>query len=185
MSGILNKFRREPKSLPVPPVNILADFAAGSTHLYSQILQARIIAKPMTVIDCSLAHSTFYLSQLELLREVQFSSLTRSKSKQGVVIQPFIRPHDLVFQDKGGLKFVLRQESQIYKRVDLQHFNDEEWHEAKVLGDTMQFVFDSMSLDQIEKEYGKVELVRELGSATENHIGGGKVSNVFGDLVKT
>ena len=36
LSGILNKFKRVPKgSAPVPPGNILADFASGSLHLFT------------------------------------------------------------------------------------------------------------------------------------------------------
>jgi len=36
-------------------------------HLFTQVLQALYLKKPMTVIDCSLTHSTVYLSQLSLL----------------------------------------------------------------------------------------------------------------------
>jgi len=53
----------------------------------------------MTVIDCSLTHSTLYLSQLELLKEVLYGSPNRNRSKKDVAIPPFTRPHDLVFQD--------------------------------------------------------------------------------------
>ena len=63
VTGVLDLFHG------APPANVLADFAAGSTHLFSQILQARLLKKPCTVIDCSLAHSTLYLSQLALHRE--------------------------------------------------------------------------------------------------------------------
>ena len=68
ISGILNKFKRFNKgNAPTPPANILADFASGSLHLFTQVLQALYLKKPRTVIDCSLTHSTLYLSQLSLL----------------------------------------------------------------------------------------------------------------------
>lgn len=70
-SGILNKFRRVSKAnAPSPPANFLADFASGSLHLFTQILHALYLKKPNTIIDCSLTHSTMYLSQLELLKEI-------------------------------------------------------------------------------------------------------------------
>ena len=71
LTGILYKFRRHAKSnVPTPPANFLADFASGSLHLFNLILQALYVKTPNTVLDCSLTHSTLYLSQLELLKEV-------------------------------------------------------------------------------------------------------------------
>ena len=68
ISGILNKFKRFSKdNAPSPPANLLADFASGSLHLFTQVLQGLYLKKPRTVIDCSLTHSTLYLSQLSLL----------------------------------------------------------------------------------------------------------------------
>jgi alpha-methylacyl-CoA racemase len=63
ITGILNKFKRFGKqNAPSPPANFLADFASGSLHLFAQILQALYLKKANTTIDCSIAHSTLYLS---------------------------------------------------------------------------------------------------------------------------
>ena len=39
LTGVLNKFKRNGKgNAPTPPANIVADFASGSMHLFSQVL---------------------------------------------------------------------------------------------------------------------------------------------------
>jgi alpha-methylacyl-CoA racemase len=63
LAGILNKFKRTAKgSAPVPPANILADFASASLYTFNLVLQALVVKKEYTVLDCSLAHSVLYLS---------------------------------------------------------------------------------------------------------------------------
>ena len=63
ITGILNKFKRTSKNnAPTFPANILADFASGSLYCFNLILQGLHLRKPNTVIDCSLTHSTAYLS---------------------------------------------------------------------------------------------------------------------------
>ena len=62
-TGILNKFRRVARgSAPVPPANILADFASGSLYCFNLVLQGLLIQKPSTTIDCSMVHSVMYLT---------------------------------------------------------------------------------------------------------------------------
>lgn len=63
VSGILSKFKRVAKNnAPTVPANILADFSAGSLYSYNLILQALYVRKPHTTLDCSMTHSTAYLS---------------------------------------------------------------------------------------------------------------------------
>lgn len=64
LTGILNKFKRVGKRnhAPTMPGNILADFASGSLYCYNLILQALYLKKANTTIDCSLIHSTVYLT---------------------------------------------------------------------------------------------------------------------------
>ena len=127
----------------------------------------------MTVIDCSLTHSTLYLSQLELLKEVQYGSINRNRSKKDVAITPFTRPHDLVFQDRNQTQFVLTPGTKLHDETFLQHFNDEEAEDAKNMGEIMQLAFNGMTVDSIEKEYSsKLEMLQPY-SAKE-------VKNVFG-----
>jgi crotonobetainyl-CoA:carnitine CoA-transferase CaiB-like acyl-CoA transferase len=138
MSGILNKFRRFGRStLPSPPANFLADFASGSLHLFSQILAALHKREPNTTLDVSLTHSTLYLSQLELLKEISVGSLTRSKPKDNVPINTFTRPHELIFSDISGTRFVLKPGTKIFEEMRLLFFNDEESEEGKIIGDIM------------------------------------------------
>jgi hypothetical protein len=171
LSGILYKFRRlAKKNAPSPPANFLADFASGSLHLFNQILQALYLRRPNTVLDVSLTHSTLYLSQLELLKEVQYGSLNRNRSKEGVAVTPFTRPHELVFQDKDGVRFVLKAGTHIYEEIKLQWFNDEESEEARVLGETMQLAFNGMTIGEIEKEYGQVERIKEYRQMDRSSI---------------
>lgn len=183
LTGILNKFKRVAKAnSPTPPSNILADFASGSLHLFNQLLQALYLKRDNTVIDCSLAHSTMYLSQLELLKEVTYTSLNRNKPKKGVAINAFTRPHEMVFKDKNGELFVLKPGTKIYEEIVLQHYNDEEAEEAKILSDIMQLTFNSMTIEEIEKEYcgegGKVERVKKLAEAVQEEYKG-TIPNVF------
>ena len=174
LAGILNKFRRVGKqNAPSPPANFLADFASGSLHLFNQLLQALYLKKDMTMIDCSLTHSTLYLSQLELLKEVQFGSINRNRSKKDVAITPFTRPHDLVFQDSTQTQFVLTPDTKIHSEIQLQHYNDEEAEDAQILGEIMQLAFNGMTIAQIEQEYAsKLEIIQPYN-------GSAAVSNVF------
>ena len=88
-----------------------------------------------------------YLSQLELLKEVQFGSLNRSKSKKGVAITAFTPPHEMVYQDSKGECFVLKPGTPIYEEVLLQHYNDEEADEAKLMQELIQLTFTAMTID--------------------------------------
>ena len=54
-----------------------------------------IIKKKNTVIDCSLTHSTFYLSQLELL-EGRKEPLNKTANDEST-INHFTRPHESVY----------------------------------------------------------------------------------------
>ena len=104
-----------------------------------------------------------YLSQLELLKEVRYGLINRNKSKVGVAAGAFLRPHEMVFRDKDGIEFVLKEGTRLFERTHAQHFNDEESDEAKVLGDLMQIAFSAMTVAEIEKEYeGPVERLRKL-----------------------
>ena len=109
-----------------------------------------------------------YLSQLELLKEIQLTSINRYKSKEGVAITAFTRPHLLVFQDKHGVKFVLKPGSKIFEELKYLHFNDEEGDEGHMVGDIIQVAFNDMAIDQIEKEYGQVERIVSLDEAIAN-----------------
>lgn len=116
LSGILNKFRRVGKSSsPVPPTNMLADFASGSLYCYNLILQALVIKKPMTCIDCSLLHATAYLSQPVLLETIKQSNRDSSKNKNKVSITNFTKPHETVYRDKDGQCFLLKPGTKIYE----------------------------------------------------------------------
>lgn len=82
-----------------------------------------------------MAHSTLYLSQPIMLREVTVSSLNRHKSKKGVAINAFTRPHEMVFKDINGVTFMLTPGTKIHEELFLQYFNDEEGDESKILSD--------------------------------------------------
>lgn len=88
-----------------------------------------------------------YLSQLELLREIQLTSLNRYKSKDGVAVPAFTRPHNLVFKDKNGVVFVLKPGTKIHDEIKMLWFNDEEGEEATIIGDIMQLSFNDMTID--------------------------------------
>ncbi len=101
--------------MPVPPSNMLADFASGSLYCYNLILQALILKKNMTSIDCSLLHSTAYLSQPVLLETMKQNNRDSSKNKNKISINNFTRPHETIFRDKDGVCFVLKPGTKIYE----------------------------------------------------------------------
>lgn len=125
LTGILNKFKRVVRnSAPVPPANILADFASGSLYCFNQILQALIINKPYTTVDSSLAHNTLYLSQPVLL-EGRHEPESRKKNTE-VSMKTFVRPHQAVYRDKEGKTFVLKPDTQVYNDGMKQEYNHDE-----------------------------------------------------------
>jgi len=62
-SGILSKFRRSGNSTtPVAPANILSYYASGSIFILSSLLQALMVNKKHTVLDCPLTKMLAYTS---------------------------------------------------------------------------------------------------------------------------
>ena len=62
-SGILAKFRRSGNSTaPVAPANILSYYASGSIFILASLLQAMLINKKRTVLDCPLTKMLAYTS---------------------------------------------------------------------------------------------------------------------------
>jgi alpha-methylacyl-CoA racemase len=91
-SGLLNKFKRIGKgSAPVPPANLLGDFASGSLYCFNLILQALVLNKQYTVIDFSVSHALLYLSQPLLLEGKSDVEMRRKPGDSS--ISNFTRPH--------------------------------------------------------------------------------------------
>jgi len=181
LAGLLYKFRRLAKANALtPPANFVADFASGSLHLFNLILQGLYLNQANTVLDCSLTHSTLYLSQLELLKEVQFGSINRNRTKQGVPTTPYTRPHELVFQDNTRDKgrFVLVPGNKLHDEIAIQRYNDEEGDDAKTMAEILQITFNGMTIEQIEKEYSSK--VERLVPYTQHHSKA--EDNVFSDI---
>ena len=161
LSGILSKFKRTGvKSAPVFPANLLADFASASLYGFNLVLQALIVKKSNTVLDCSIFHSTVYLSQPELLEAVKVGINDRFKDKNKIPLVHFTRPHECIYKDKNGVCFVLKPGSKIYEMSYLQHYMSEDQDSSKMYSDMHQIVFESMTIDEIIKEYGAVEVMK-------------------------
>ena len=110
------------------------------------------------MIDCSLTHSTLYLSQVELLQDKD--PLT------------FTHPHEMTYRDKNNVHFVLIPGTLIYEKIKLQWYKQEEHRQAKMMSSLMQEAFDSMSVEEIEKEYGgKVQIIRKLEDVVKEDFG--------------
>jgi hypothetical protein len=86
--------------------------------------------KPYTVIDCSMTHNTFYLSQLELL-EGRKESLNKTKNDEPT-IPHFTRPHESVYQDKEGKAFVLKKGTPVYEAAVKQQYTPEHDEDSKL-----------------------------------------------------
>ncbi|CDW74205.1 alpha-methylacyl-racemase [Stylonychia lemnae] len=170
ITGLLNKFKRVSKNnAPTPPANIVADFASGSLYCFNLILQALYLKKPNTTIDCSLTHSTAYLSQLVLMETVKITSKDKIKDKNAVVINNFTRPHETVYRDLEGVCFVLKPGSKIHDDARLQFYGQDEGDESHQHQDLYQLVFEKMTIKDIEQKYGPVEVIRQYGNLLENN----------------
>lgn len=179
LTGVLNRFRRIAKnSAPVPPANFVADFASGSLHLFNQVLQALYLKKENTVIDCSLAHSTMYLSQLELLKEIQYGTLSRQRSKEGVSKPAYLKAEDMVYTDCDGVLFTLIPGTYIFEQAELQYFNDEEWDLSRKYGEILQLSFAGLPIAHIEKEYGPMNRLQKFDDVIAKNYSSG-IPNVF------
>jgi|LauGreDrversion4_2_1035121.scaffolds.fasta_scaffold992759_1 hypothetical protein len=54
-----------------------------------------------------------------MLKEVTVSSLNRHKSKKGVAINAFTRPHEMVYKDMNGVTFMLTPGTKIFEELYL------------------------------------------------------------------
>lgn len=98
-----------------------------------------------------------------------------------MAITAFTRPHEAVYQDVNGVRFLLSPGSPIYEEIYLQYYNDEEADEAFKYSEILQLTFGAMTVEQIEKEYCRghpLLLLKKLEDVAKSRYPEG-IPNVF------
>jgi hypothetical protein len=67
----------------------------------------------------------------------------------------------MVYTDKNGVLFTLKPGTKIYEEAVIQHYNDEEHDLARKHGEVFQLTFAGMTIEEIEKEYGEMNKLRD------------------------
>lgn len=143
-SGILSKFRRSGnQQAPVVPANILSYYASGSIYILTVLLQAILVNKKRTVLDCPLTKMLAYTSQPSLLD----AYLAEPSKTPGFKQNNYTKPHQSVYSlvKHGGLHFVFRPGGPLYEKLKTAHFGNDDPQEATYMQETIQMAVCDMT----------------------------------------
>jgi crotonobetainyl-CoA:carnitine CoA-transferase CaiB-like acyl-CoA transferase len=134
-SGILTKFRRSGKAAPVFPGNILSYYASGSIYVFTLVLQALLVNKPCTVIDCPLTQMMAYTAQPVLLD----AHLVKPTNEPGFKKADFQKPQETVYRTEkdGGVSFIFRPGGKVYNELGKANFGNNDQNDCAYTQETI------------------------------------------------